>query len=193
MDRREFLGLSSAAALAALYPGANSIALAALARSAEGTLVVADARYGESLIFARAFRNRGAAVFTLDAGLSTAWFAALAPRLAGGASRLAGLTLESELFALERLAESCGARSCYVGRHDWRGGPGSHHLLRGSIGVDKVEHALAGGGDLWAATTADVLASAPSAAAWQTRAISLDLAPAADSPRFLVSWMMTVS
>jgi hypothetical protein len=59
--------------------------------------------------------------------------------------------------------------------------------------VDQVAHALAGGGDLWAATTADLLAAAPAATEWQARTISLDLAPAADSPRFLVSWMMTVS
>jgi hypothetical protein len=84
-------------------------------------------------------------------------------------------------------------QSSYVGWHDWRGRPGSQHLLRGSIGMDQVADALAGGGELWAATTADVLASARAGAGWQARTVSLDLAPAADSPRFLVSWMMTVS
>jgi len=65
MDRREFLGLGSAAALAVLYPGATASALAGLARSAEGTLVVADHRYSDSLIFARALGNRGASVFSI--------------------------------------------------------------------------------------------------------------------------------
>ena len=109
------------------------------------------------------------------------------------ALRLAGLTLESDLFVLERLAESCGARACYVGWHDWRGRAGSQHVLRGSIGIDQIAQALAGGGELWAATTADGLTSAPAGLDWRERTLSLDLACAADSPRFLVSWMMMVS
>jgi hypothetical protein len=193
MDRREFLGLGSAAALAVLYPGATATALAGLARSAEGMLVVADHRYSESLIFARALGNRGASVFSMNAGLADVWFDALAPRLTAGGHKLAGLTLESELFVLERLAESCSMRSCYVGRHDWRGRPGSQHVLRGSIGIDAVAQALAGGGELWAATTADGLTTAAAGAAWHERTIALDLAPATDSPRFLVSWMMAAS
>src|SRR5262249_26276985 len=123
MNRREFLGLSSAAALAVLYPGATASALAGLARSAEGTLVVADHRYSDSLSFARALGNRGASVFSIKEGLAGVWFDDLAPRLAAGSHKLAGLTLESELFVLERLAESCGLRPCYVGRHDWRAKP----------------------------------------------------------------------
>ena len=193
MNRREFLGLSSAAALAVLYPGATASALAGLARSAEGTLVVADHRYSDSLIFARALGNRGASVFSIKEGLAGVWFDDLAPRLAAGSHKLAGLTLESELFVLDRLAESCGMRPCYVGRHDWRAKPDSQHVLRGSIGIDAVAQALAGGGELWAATTADGLTTAASGAAWQERTISVDLAPASDSPRFLVSWMMTPS
>jgi hypothetical protein len=193
MNRREFLGLSSAAALAALYPGANATALAGLARSAEGMLVVADHRYSDSLIFARALGIRGAGIFSMKAGLAEVWFDALAPRLAAGGRKLVGLTLESELFVLERLAESCGMRSCYVGRHDWRARSGSQHVLRGSIGIDQVAQALAGGAELWAATTADGLMTATADPSWQERKVSVDLARAADSPRFLVSWMMTPS
>jgi hypothetical protein len=193
MDRREFLGLGSAAALAVLYPGVSASALAGLARGADGMLVVADHRYSESQIFARALGNRGASVFSMQEGLADVWFDALAPRLAAGERKLAGLTLESELFVLERLAESCGMRSCYVGRHDWRTRPGSQHVLRGSIGIDSVAQALAGGGELWAATTADGLTTATAGAGWQERTVALDLAPAVDSPRFLVSWMMTAS
>jgi hypothetical protein len=174
MDRREFLGLGSAAALAVLYPGATASALAGLARSAEGTLVVADHRYSDSLIFARALGNRGASVFSIKEGLAGVWFDELAPRLAASSHKLAGLTLESELFVLERLAESCGMRSCYVGRHDWRAKPDSQHVL-------------------WAATTADGLTTAAAGNAWQERTISVDVAPATDNPRFLVSWMMTAS
>src|SRR5262249_21141615 len=164
MNRREFLGLSSAAALAVLYPGANATALAGLARSADGMLVVADHRYSDSLIFARALGIRGAGIFSMKAALADVWFDALAPRLAAGGRKLTGLTLESELFVLERLAEGCGMRSCYVGRHDWRARSGSQHVLRGSIGIDQVAQALAGGAQLWAATTADGLMTATAGA-----------------------------
>jgi len=116
MNRREFLGLSSAAALAVLYPGANATALAGLARSAKGMLVVADHRYSDSLIFARALGIRGAGIFSMKAGLADVWFDELAPRLAAGGRKLTGLTLESELFVLERLAESCGMRIAWLDR-----------------------------------------------------------------------------
>src|SRR5262245_66316976 len=100
MNRREFLRLGSAAALAVLHPGANATALAGLARSAEGMLVVADHRYSDSLIFARALGIRGAGIFSMKSGLADVWFDALAPRLAAGGHMLVGTKLASELLLL---------------------------------------------------------------------------------------------
>jgi len=59
-------------------PGANAAMLAGLARSAEGMLVVADHRYSDSVIFARALGIRGAGIFSVKAGCADVWFDALA-------------------------------------------------------------------------------------------------------------------
>ena len=64
MDRRDVLKLGGAAALALLAP--DAVAVAARASSlTPSTIVVADPRYRESLIFAGSLERHGAKVVTL--------------------------------------------------------------------------------------------------------------------------------
>ena len=102
MDRRDVLKLGGAAALALLAP--DAVAAAVRASSLASTIVVADPRYRESLIFAGSLERHGAKVLTLASDRAASWFGAIAPQLPRGLHRLTGLTLESDLFILERLA-----------------------------------------------------------------------------------------
>lgn len=199
LDRRELLSLGGAAALALVTPEA-----AANARRAETMLALADPRYSDSLVFARGLEREGASVLLLAPNMGTVWFDDIEPRLQAGPRqnaglrqeaglRLAGLTLESDLFVLERLAEPTGARTRFVGLHDWRCRPGAIHSLCGSIGLGGIEAALVGSEDRWAEKLASALtAGAEQSQERQRRSVRLDEAwPAADSPKFFVSWLMT--
>lgn len=193
MDRRDLLKLGGAAALATLAPAwSKSIASAPLASRTEAALVLADSRYSDSLIFARSLERRGATLLPLTSDLAAVWFDAIEPRLEGRVRVMAGLTLESDLFVLERLAESSGALTRYVGCHDWRCRTGSVHSLSGSIKLGELTNTLARGEGHWAqALGAALISAAGQDEGGQEASIVLDHAAAWDSPRFFVSWLMT--
>lgn len=193
VDRRDLLKLGGAAALAMLAPAtARFAAITDLAPSAKGMLAVADPRYSDSLVFARSLERRGATLFPLASDLAALWFDAIEPRLEARVRALAGLTLQSDLFVLERLAESSGAVTRYVGCHDWRCRAGSAHRLSGSLKLDGIATALVRGEHQWATRLAEALASATDEnGERQERNVLLDAPAAADSPRFFVSWLMT--
>ena len=195
VDRREFLALGSACCIALVAPtGTAALALDGRRLSAVSTLVVADRRYGDSIRFAEALARRGATVLPSGADMATLWFDEVVPRLAKGASRLAGLTLEADRFVLERLAEVSPAYTSYMGRHDWRTQPGSSHTLAGVISLAGVSEALETGQELWAASLGEALASAgPPCPCFEERQLALDLAPSNDSPRFFTSWLMNLA
>ena len=132
MTRREIVVLGGAACLANLAP------LRAAAHMTGGArvpmLAVADARYAASEMFAARLVRHGATRFSLASDAGGLWFAALEPRLGARAACVAGLTLESDLFILRRLATASGASILYLGWHDFRG--------------DRVPHRLRGGAEL---------------------------------------------
>jgi hypothetical protein len=197
MDRRDLLKLGGAAALAMLAPSwSKSVASAGLAPSAKGMLVLADPRYSDSLVFARSLESGGATLLPLATDLAALWFGAIEPRLKSRARALAGLTLQSDLFVLERLAESSGAVTRYVGCHDWRCRTGSAHRLSGSIDLGEITQALASGEGHWAEALGGALIPAAEASEHkegrQELSMELDHAAASDSPRFFVSWLMNL-
>ena len=189
MDRRDVLKLCGAASLACFAPsGAAFAARAALA--GPSAMVLADSRYRESLIFAEGLKRQGAELTILGSDLAATWFGAIAPRLPQRLQALAGLTLASDLFILERLAEGSGARTCYSGSHDWRCRQGSSHALSGTIDLDPIAAALADGKESWAANLGQALLVARDGSRSERR---LELGRAIDSgasPRFFVSWLM---
>jgi hypothetical protein len=195
LDRRDLLKLGGAAALAMLAPPwLKALASAGLAPGADRVLVLADPRYSDSLVLARGLESRGATLLPLASDLSGLWFDAIEPRLKAKVRALAGLTLQSDLFVLERLAESSGAVTRYVGCHDWRYRAGSAHRLSGSIELDGVARALMSGERHWAEALGGALISAGERGARrQEVSMELDHAAAPDSPRFFVSWLMTWS
>ena len=75
VDRRDVLKLGGAAALMLLWPPARAEALrpSSLATS---TIVLADRRYAESLLFAESLVRQGARVVPLTSGAGGAWYGA---------------------------------------------------------------------------------------------------------------------
>ena len=188
MDRRDVLKLGGAAALALLAP--DAVAAAVRASSLASTIVVADPRYRESLIFAGSLERHGAKVLTLASDRAASWFGAIAPQLPRGLHRLTGLTLESDLFILERLAESSGARTCYAGLHDWRCRSGVGHTLSGTIDLDPIADALLNGKEEWVEGLGEALVAAKDGRPAERRLQLKCAAPSGRGPRSFVSWLM---
>lgn len=192
LDRRAVLALGGAAALSLAAP--HSITSAAAAgRSGPTLLAVADPRYGDSLGFARGLERHGATVLPLAPNAGAVWFETIAPRLRRGGS-LSGLTLDSDFFILQHLAAPGGAVTRFVGCHDWRCRPGAVHKLRASIDLDAIAAAVGCRSEKWAEGLAGALATAAQRdVARQERWVRQDGAAPVDSPRYFVSWLMTLA
>ena len=188
MDRRDVLKLGGAAALALLAP--DAVAAAVRASSLASTIAVADPRYRESLIFAGSLERHGAKVMTLASDRAASWFGAIAPQLPRGLHRLTGLTLESDLFILERLAESSGAHTCYAGLHDWRCRSGVGHTLSGTIDLDPIAAALLNGKEEWVERLGEALVAAKDGTPAERRLQLKCATPSGRGPRTFVSWLM---
>jgi hypothetical protein len=189
MDRRDVLKLGGAAALALLAP--DAVAAAARASSPTPfTIAVADPRYRESLIFAGRLERHDAKVMTLASDRAATWFGAIAPQLHHGLHRLTGLTLESDLFILERLAESSGAHTYYAGLHDWRCRSGVGHTLSGTIDLDPIAGALVNGEEEWVEGLCEALVAAKDGTPAERRLQLKCTAPSGRSPRSFISWLM---
>jgi hypothetical protein len=191
LDRRELLGLGGAAALSLATSSGVDIAAAAAPR-ASAMLGVADPRYADSRNFAHGLARGGASVVSLAPNAGAAWFETIAPRLRTGV-RLAGLTLDSDFFILERLAEPARGVTRFVGCHDWRCPPGVNHRLRGTVKLDDIVSAIDAGGDGWAerlgltlavTTESDEARQGPWLRRERTKAVTA-------RPSYLVSWLMT--
>ena len=65
MDRRDVLKLGGAAAIALLAPAGTAPVAAAPSGTASSTIVLADHRYAESVIFAASLERQGARVIEL--------------------------------------------------------------------------------------------------------------------------------
>jgi hypothetical protein len=188
-DRRDVIKLGGAAALALLVP--DAVAAAVRASSLTPSMIaVADPRYRESLIFAGSLERQGAKVMTLAFDRATTWFGAIAPHVPHGLRRLTGLTLESDLFILERLAESSGARTCYAGLHDWRCRSGVGHTLSGKIDLKGVADALLNGREEWVEGLGEALVAAKDGRPAELRLQLKCAAPSGRGPRSFVSWQM---
>ena len=194
VSRRDVLAFGAAAGFAMLVPGGRVAAVARVQRNLRDAamLVVADERYGDSVMFAQSLARHGAARFPLAFDAAGLWLDVLAPRMAGKAASLAGLTLESDLFILRRLASASGASLCYLGRHDWRSAHGCRHVLRGGMEINAIASALTMGAEPWPARLGAALASAqPCGPLIREQDVPLDHAPASGAPNFFVSWVIT--
>jgi hypothetical protein len=152
-------------------------------------LVIADGRYGASEAFAQGLRPCGARRFDLADDVADLWFDALKPALVEGHGAITGLTLESELFVLRRLAAS-SASLRYLGTHDWRLGGQVRHTLRGELRLEPLAAALNAAAEGWATRLAEALASAR-LTAWQSQEVRAERAISSGRPRFFVSWLLT--
>jgi hypothetical protein len=142
------------------------------------------------MIFAAGLERQGAKVIELASDRARTWFDAVEPCLPCGLRALSGLTLESDLFVLERLAERSGARTCYVGLHDWRCLQDSVHRLSARIELDQIATALVKGKEGWAESLGKALGNTKIESREERRLTLNCPMPAASGPRFFVSWLM---
>jgi hypothetical protein len=193
LDRRELLGLGAAAALSFAAPSGVGIATLAAQRSGI-MLAVVDPRYDDSRRFARGLAQAGARIVRLAPNAGAAWFDAIAPYMRRGSS-LAGLTLDSDFFILERLAEASPMATRFVGCHDWRCRPRVSHRLRGTMNLDGLVGAIDADGNDWAERLGFALAlTARGDEARQEQWLRREHAKSITArPSYLVSWLMTVA
>lgn len=114
LDRRSLLRLSGSLALAIGLPACPGPVHAAMLPSRKGLLVLADQRYAESLRYAASFKLQGAEILPVGRDLARLWSQHIEPRLSADLASVAGLTLASDLFGLERLAEGSGAVTVFA-------------------------------------------------------------------------------
>lgn len=189
VDRRDVLKLGGVAALALLAPAAVTVAARATVPTPPA-IVVADPRYRESLAFAASLERQGAKVVTIASDRAATWFGAIAPQLPNGLRRLAGLTLESDLFILERLAENSGARTCFAGLHDWRCHKAVAHTLSGTIDLDPIAAALVNAEEEWMGRLGQALFAAKDGMPEERKLQLKCTLPSGSGPRSFVSWLM---
>jgi hypothetical protein len=191
MTRREVVILGAAACLASSAP----LRAAAYMRGSGARapmLAVADARYDASEFFAAALVGHGATRLSLASDAAGLWLDTLEPRLAARSGYVAGLTLESDLFILRRLATASGASIRYVGWHDFRGDRVPHRL-RGGAELDSLANLFAARSAPWPVRLAYALAAVPLGlprSSWQERQVAGDDEQARGQPNFLVSWVI---
>jgi hypothetical protein len=190
ISRREALKLGGCSAIALVAPAGAAPLAPMRCGIASSTIVIADPRYAESVIFAASLERQGAKLIKLASDRARTWFEAVEPRLPRGLRALAGLTLESDLFVLERLAERAGARTCYVGLHDWRCRQDSVHQLSATIELDPIVTALVNGKEGWAESLGKALGNTKIKSREERRLTLNCPMPAASGPRFFVSWLM---
>lgn len=190
MNRREFVALG--ASCAALFASQASPAFQPSAVGGMKLLAVADRRYRDSVRFAAAIAGAGGSVMEIGSDIGTLWFGDIEPRWRDGGLRLAGLTLPSDLFVLERLADRSRSATVYAGCHDWRG-PCSQHRLSGAMRLARPLAAIRTGGLDWPRALGKALAAETILARAETHHLSFELAAASDSPKYLTSWLMTLA
>jgi hypothetical protein len=187
-NRRNVLTLGGAAVLVMFAP--TGFRASASARGAASMIALADPRHDQSLRFAESLRRHGAKRLMLARDRASLWLDVIEPQLRTGLRNLAGLTHESDLFVLRRLAENSGAATSYVGLHDWRCRRGTMHSLSGSIDLDLIAMALVTGKDRWAENLGEAIALAKENGL-EKKGLYLDCAMRPDhGPRFFVSWLM---
>jgi hypothetical protein len=191
VNRREFVALG--ASCAALFAAQASLAFQPSGAGGMPLLAIADRRYSDSLRFAEGIAGAGGSVMEIGSDIGTLWFGDIEPRLQDSGLRLAGLTLPSDLFVLERLADSSRSTTVYAGCHDWRG-PCSQHRLSGAVRLTRALAALRTGALDWPRALGEAIAAEtmPKARA-EIHHLSVELAAASDNPRYLTSWLMTLA
>jgi hypothetical protein len=190
IDRRDVLKLGGAASIVLLAPAGTAAVAAAPSGTASSTIVLADHRYAESVIFATRLEQQCARVIELASDRARTWSDAVEPLLPAGLRSLAGLTLESDLFVIERLAAHSGARKCYVGLHDWRCRQGSAHRLSATIDLGPIATALVTGKERWAESLGEALGQTKMESRTERKLALNCPMPAARGPRFFVSWLI---
>ena len=188
LDRRDALKLVGATGIVSFVP--RLVLSSVPARAAASMVVLADPRYHDSQIFAESLERYSAKRLLLASDRAGLWSQSIEPELRGGLQYLAGLTLESDLFVLDRLAEGSGAGASYVGFHDWRRREACAHTLSGSILLDPIAASLAAGEGNWAERLGQALVSAKEICQEEDKLTVSCTIPGGHGPRFFVSWLM---
>jgi hypothetical protein len=186
MNRREFVVLgASCVAIASSSPLASS------RKTSAPVLALADPRYKESFNFAQAVTRPDGAMLAISPDIGTVWFELIQPRLRHGAVRLAGLTLPSDLFILERLAGRQAA-TLYSAWHDCRGTL-ARHTFCGAVPLGPAATSVEAAGGNWPAALGAVIRDGIASSRIGKQHLSVQLAPLERSPNFWNSWLIELA
>ncbi len=182
-DRRSFIGASAAlAATAAARP-----TLAAVAGRPRLYKAVVDARFPESLAFAREAARAGLPLARIKGDVTDIWFNDLGPRWKTEPAAVVGMTGADALFCLERLGWDAGLRVVFRAEHA-AGADGAVEHRLSLAAVDRG--ALAGlQGEDWPQQAARLAMACRFAPARQAFAVPGACAAPA-GPAQLVTWVI---
>jgi hypothetical protein len=164
-NRREFLRIGIATGA---WPLASRAAFAAAAPASPVPLhkVVYDARFGDSVAFAKRARELGMPVHEIEGDITALWYHELDSRWRHRAASdepvaVAGLTAHGALFCLERLAWDQRMRVVFRAEHAAAESGSIEHRLEGPLGMLQAALGLEAAGRRWAPRMADVIADCP--------------------------------
>lgn len=157
-SRREFLqiGIAAVSAWPLAAPATQASAFAPPATPLPLYKVIYDARFPQSVAFARRAEQLGAAVHAIAGDMTRFWYDDLYHRWQQGPVAIAGLTAHGPLFCFEQLAMDQRMRVVFRGEHRPIDFGVVGHALSGPVGlIGRARSALDGGH--WAAGMADVV------------------------------------
>jgi len=154
MERRAFIKHTAAVASVSAVPGltnAMSNVVPTASVQCHNTLVLVDERFSDSRRFAAAFAARGATVLSLDEDIGRLWYRDLRRECAAAHTRIAGLTLHTDLFISQVFARDLHRTLLEFGVHDCRGRQSLTHTLPSNSQLDLRSS------EAWAAEVANAL------------------------------------
>lgn len=132
MNKREFLQLGSGLATLAVseaYGSANAGGLFERTLASGHGIAIHDARYPDSMRFARGLPANGASRIPVQADIVRLWHGRFPEVLQLDRAWIGGLTTGSDLALVEACVKPFGFNRYFIGRHDGRGAAQLVHTL----------------------------------------------------------------
>jgi hypothetical protein len=187
MQRRAFV--KGSMAVAGIWALGTAAAHAA-PRGARIHAVIYDERYADARRFAAVLGEEGAALLPARSNLVRLWYEAPSRTILANATRIAGLTTQSDAVVARAMAAARGLRVLYEAMHDGRGMAGLTHRFERANGPELARR-INNSGAAWAGVVAaevNAAALACDGAALAARTVGENRSP--DFPGTLASWLL---
>ncbi len=158
-------------------------------RGARIHAVIYDERYADARRFAAVLGEEGTALLPARSNLVRLWYEAPSRMILANATRIAGLTTQSDAVVARAMAAARGLRVLYEGTHDGRGIAGLTHQFERANGPELARR-INNSGAAWAGAVASEVhagALASDGAAFMACTVGANRSP--DFPGTLLSWL----